>query len=672
MFEINMVPVSWLTMSAMINATRLERQRNRSLRDRFAGVQYMPDLGAPLPPNKEAYGAYLGEYDKSFDRNKTNSINGYFRLKAAYNDWSFTSSLSADYNEGLRDLFYPSTLMETINYVSNYFGYNQRVSFNNTFTFHHQWAKKHDLSLEAGQVFEADFNRYNYSYAYNGPNDLIKLNLSNSDPGNSNYLLPSVFNHSLTFMFLDKQRHRLLSFYGRGVYRYKDALDFSVLVRSDGSSSAQPDNWWTVSPTFSAGWNVKNTLLADQQTISDFRLHGSWGRIARLLTDDRFGEGPQYLSDLSFSNNPLKFSYNGLPGLSRPYSTGYVGTGIKWPYSDQLDLGLDMSFLQQRISVSLDVYNKTDNNMLFNVPGGAEYGYTSIYQNGLKVRNRGADLNIQVNALPKKSKLQWMPSANINYNQNTLLALPGGATEVITGTGANARMLKVGSAIDQFWVLENKGIYNREKDIPAGSTYKGTPLSAGDPIWKDQNNDNAIDDKDKVLKGHYLPKVSGGFSSDFVYKNITFSFTLYYALGKEILNQDMANHLDFINHEGQNSMEAVKEITFWQKAGDYTRYPLYNPWSKVGGYRADQDLFLENGSFLKLRNISLQYDFTKTRWWKRSSPLHGLTIYGTASNLFTITPYTGGDPELIYFNGVDNGYGQPISRTYTLGVKMDL
>jgi TonB-linked SusC/RagA family outer membrane protein len=679
MFEINMVPVRWLTMSAMINATRLERQRNRSLRDRFAGVEYLPDLGAPLPPNKTAYGAYLDEYNKSFDRNKTNSINGFFRLKAAIShDWNFMSSLSADYNEGLRDVFYPSTLMETINYVSNYFGYNQRVSFNNTLSYHHNFRHTHDLSVEAGQVFEADFNRYNYSYGYNGPNDLIKLNLVNSDPSGSNYLLPKVFSHSLIYTFLDKQRHRLLSFYGRGVYRYKEALDFSVLVRSDGSSSAQPDNWWTVSPTFAAGWNVKNTLLADQQGISDFRLHGSWGRIARLLTDDRFGEGPQYLSDLSFSNNPLKFSYNALGALSRPYSTGYVGAGIKWPYSDQLDLGVDMSFLQQRISLSLDVYSKTDNNMLFNVPGGAEYGYTAIYQNGLKVRNRGTDLTIQGDVLPKTSKLRWLPSANINYNQNTLLALPGGATEVITGTGANARMLKVGSAIDQFWVLQNQGIYNREREVPINPatgqarTYKGTPLAAGDPIWKDQNGDNTIDDKDKVLQGHYLPQVSGGFSSDFTYGNISFSFTFYYALGKKILNQDMASHLDFVNHEGQIAMDAVKEITFWQKAGDYTRYPLYNPWSKVGAYRADQDLFLENGSFLKLRNISLQYDFTKARWWNKRSPLRGLAVYGTASNLFTITPYTGGDPELIYFNGVDNGYGQPISRTYTLGVKMDL
>lgn len=679
MFEINMVPVSWLTMSAMINATRLERRRNRNLRDRFADVQYIPDLGSPLPPNKAAYGAYLSEYGKSIDENKTNSINGFFRLKVAFSkDWNFVSGLAADYNEGLRDVFYPGTLMETINYVSNYFGYNQRVGFNNTLSFHHNWNNKHDVTAEAGQVFEADFNRYNYSYAYNGPNDLIKLNLLNSDPGNANYLLPKAFKSALVYMALDKQRHRLLSFYGHGIYRYKDALDFSVLVRSDGSSSMPSDNWWTVSPTFSAGWNLKSTLLPDQQGINAMRLHASWGRIARLLTDDRFGEGTQYLSDLSFSNNPLKFSYNALGALSRPYSTGYVGNNIKWPWSDQLDIGLDISFLQQRINVSLDVYDKTDNNMLFDIPGGNEYGYTSIYRNGLKVRNRGADLSIQANVLPKTSKLQWIPSANINYNRNTLLALPGGIDEMQIGTGADARKLKVGSAIDQFWVLENQGIYNRERDIPVNPktgqarTYKGTPLSAGDPIWTDQNNDNTIDDKDKVMKGHYLPKVSGGFSSDFTYRNITFSFTLYYALGKKILNQDVASHLDFVNHEGQISMDAVKEITFWQKVGDYNRYPLYNPWSKVGAYRVDQDLFLEDGSFLKLRNISLQYDFTKTRWWNKRSVLHGLTVYGTASNLFTISPYTGGDPELIYFNGVDNGYGLPIPKTYTLGVKMDL
>ncbi|HEY6083670.1 MAG TPA: SusC/RagA family TonB-linked outer membrane protein, partial [Chitinophagaceae bacterium] len=253
-----------------------------------------------------------------------------------------------------------------------------------------------------------------------------------------------------------------------------------------------------------------------------------------------------------------------------------------------------------------------------------------------------------------------------------------GLQEMIIGTGATARMLKVGHAIDQFWLLQNQGIYNRDKEIPVNpqthqkETYKGTTLMAGDPIWKDQNGDYTIDDKDKVMMGHYLPQVSGGFSNDFLWRNFTFSFSLYYALGRKILNQNMANHLDFVNHEGQISMDAIKEITFWTKAGDYTRYPMYNPWSNVIPYRADQDLFLEDGSFLKLRAISLQYDLTKAKWWNKKSAIHGFSVYVTANNLFTITPYSGRDPEVVYYNGVDDGYGLPISKSYTVGVKMDL
>lgn len=442
MFEINMVPVTWLTMSAMINTTRLERGRNTYLRDRYAEMQYLPDLTNPLAPNKASYSQFLSENDKTIDDNKSNVIDGYFRLKFEFSkDWNFVSDFSFDYNEGLRDVFYPGTLMETVNYVSNYFGYNQKVSFNNTLSFHHNWNETHDLSLEAGEIFESDYSRYNYSYAYNGPNDLIKVNMLNSDPSKSNYLTAQGFNRALITMFLDKNRQRLLSFYGHATYRYQDKLDFSVLVRADGSSSAQPDDWWLVSPTFAAGWNIKNSLLADNDGIDNLRFHASWGRVARLLTDDRFGEGPQYVPDLSFNNNPVKYSYIAFPALSRPYSTGYVGYDIKWPYTDQADIGLDMAFLQNRINASLDVYNKIDNNMLFDVPTMAEYGYASVWKNGLKVRNRGMDLNIQAFVLPEESKLQWIPSVNVNYNQNTLMALPDGLQEMVIGTGVTAQAM---------------------------------------------------------------------------------------------------------------------------------------------------------------------------------------------------------------------------------------
>lgn len=677
MFEINMVPLHGFTVSSMISASRLERTRSRWLRDRFAEMQYLPDLSSPLPPNKQYYGQYLNEFTKSFDDNKTNEINGYFKINIKpSNSLQINSQFGFDYNEGLRDLFYPSTLLETVNYLSNYFGYNQRVFFNNTITYDHIFKQKHHLTIEAGEGFQADYHRYNYAYAYKGPNDLIRINLLHSDNTKTEYLSPKSFDHALIFSFLDKQRARLLSFYGRAAYSYNEQLDFSVLLRADGSSSAQPDNWWLFTPTFSAGLNVKNTWLKDNDAINALKLQASWGRVGRLMPDDRFGEGSQYTSDLSFSNNPVRFSYNGFPGISRGYSSGYIGYGITWPYADQLNVNVSTALLNNKLQVSLDLYNRTDHNMLLGVPFSAEYGYNLRYKNGMTVRNRGIDLALKAAVLPAKSAVQWVPGITLNYNKNTLLALPDGLNELTVANGS--KLLKVGKAIDQYWVLENEGIYNRDADIPISQgegkrlNYKGIPLMAGDPRWRDINGDNVIDDKDKVLKGHVSPVISGGFNNDIYWKGFTLGLSFYYALGRKVMNAEVADRFDFISREGKIDMSAVKEITFWNKAGNYDKYPLYNPWSTVDAYRIDQDLFLENGSFLKLRNLSLQYDVTTAKWWNKKGRINGLAIYATATNVFTITPYTGGDPELVDFNGFDTGYSLPLSRTYTIGLKMDL
>src|SRR5690606_40968550 len=107
-----------------------------------------------------------------------------------------------------------------------------------------------------------------------------------------------------------------------------------------------------------------------------------------------------------------------------------------------------------------------------------------------------------------------------------------------------------------------------------------------------------------------MPRITGGFHNNITLKNWSVGVDLYYNLGRDLMNQETANRFDFINREGTTSMVSVKEITFWEKRGDYNEYPVYNPWSSVIPYRVDQDLFLENGSFLKLRTLSLGYDLT--------------------------------------------------------------
>src|SRR5690606_19348419 len=146
-----------------------------------------------------------------------------------------------------------------------------------------------------------------------------------------------------------------------------------------------------------------------------------------------------------------------------------------------------------------------------------------------------------------------------------------------------------------------------------------------------------------VVQGNHIPKISGSWQNNFFYKDFDLKFNFYFNLGRNIINQEMSNRFDFVNNENASNINSVKEITYWEKRGDYSKYPLYNPWSSVNAYQAEQDLFLENGSFLKLRQVSVGYDLTN----KLGAKLGGrLYVYLAANNLFTISSYSGRDPEI--------------------------
>lgn len=676
MFNINMRPVKWLLFSAMINGNRLNRDRNRTLRDRFAQLNYFPDLSAPLAPNKDYYGSYLTEYDKGFDDNKTNTIQGYAKLLATLGKLKISSTFNVDYNEGYRDVFYARTLLQGTSYASNYYGFNQRLMMDNKATYDLNLNTVHDFHFELGQSMMWDLYKYNNAYAYKGANDYIKINLLDSDPklpngaDNGNYLVPLAFPRELTYRFLDKTEDNLLSFYAKANYSFSDKYFLSGILRLDGSSNAQPTSRWFYSPTLAAAWNLKNDLLKDFRSIDDLVLRASVGRMGRTFTYDNYAQGPQYTATVGWTGNLTVPGYNAIGVLTRPYSFGWVGYNVPWSYSDQLNVGVDVAMLKNRLHASLDFYTKAEKNQLIAIPAYAEYGYKQSIESGLDMTNTGVDLTISAQVITN-SRFKWNSALNLNHNSNKLKALPRGLDEIVIGN----RFLKVGQPVDQYWLLENEGIYTATSQVPVVNgqplKYNGQALKAGDPIWKDQNGDNIIDEKDKVLKGHSMPVLSGGFDNSFSYGNWTLGTNLYFNLGRKLINQEMANRFDFVNREGNTDLSSVKEITFWEKRGDYSKYPLYNPWSTVIPYRVDQDLFLENASFLKLRSVSLGYDLGDVL--KRNNiKIKKIFVYGSVNNVFTVTPYTGQDPELVTYDGMDTGYGQPIPRTYTLGVKMEL
>lgn len=663
LFSINMKPVKWLEFSTMINANRVLRDRNRSLRDRFATMSYLPDLAAPLSPNNDVYRRYLAEFKNGFDDNATNIVEGYARLTFDFNRLKYVTRLAVDYNEGARDLFFPRPLTEENNFVSNYYGYNQRLVFDHYVSYDALTGGPHELFLEGGSILQWDSFKYNYAYAYKGISDYIKINLLDDN------LNPIAFPHKLIYKFLDYTKQNLVSFYGRATYRFDDRYTVALVLRSDGSSNAQPTSRWLFTPTLSLGWNVRNDLLKDESVFSTFNVRASAGRLGRLNAFDNFSQGPSYSTYVGFTGNVVTPGYNGFGVLTRPYEFGWSGYGIPWAYTDQINVGLDLGLHNERIRVNLDWYSKWDRNQLLGIPSYAEYGYRQAYEAGMDVKNTGVELSLGIDAV-HRGKFTWTPSLSVNYNNNKLVSLPRGLNELVIGD----QLLRVGERVDHYWLLQNDGIYLTDDEVPVQNGrpmhYNGITLRAGDPRWVDVNGDNGITDADRVLKGNVFPKVVGGFMNHFTYGNWSLDAIFYFNAGRHILNTEMANRFDFINREGTTDMNSVKEITFWEKRGDYDRYPLYNPWSNVIPYRKEQDLFLENGSFLKLRTVSLGYDLTSLL--NKGSKIERIFIYCTGHNLFTITPYSGRDPELANFLGYDTGHAIPIPRTYTLGVRMNL
>ena len=671
LFNVNMLPFEWVKLSTYINARRSDRDRNRNLRERFTEMAYLPDLSTPISPNMNVYGANLDLYKRrTVDDNITNNLQGNIKLDVdIIENLKFSSSFMLDYNEGRRDLFYPKELMETINYMSTYYGYSQRFIFNNKLTYNLTLDENNQIDIVGGTDYQEDLYRYYFARAFDGPNDYIKLNVVEGNPNEGDYLTPQGGLRVLRWN--NKEQFHLQSFYGNMNYSFRNIFDLSAVLRWDGTSTVQQDSRWIFTPAISAGWNIANHF--DQS--NEFRLRASYGRIGLPNFDSRYAVGPQYTGSLGWDGEPTISSYYGYAGITRNYNRGWIGYGLDWAYSDKMEIALDKSFLNNQLSFNVAAYQTYNKNQILGIPVPAEYGYSAEFKNGMEVKNTGIDAVISAQILAnKENTLGWNSSFNFNVNRNELVKLPRGLTELVVGD----RLLKVGEAIDSYWLYKNQGIYNTVSEIPTNSsgdllTMDGVPFAVGDANWKDQNGDNVINSKDKVLEGRSTPKFFGGFNNTLKYKGIQLDFSFICALGHSALNQRAANRYDFINNESSNSLNAVREIFQWQQDLDISKYPIYNVWSNTNPYRVDQDLFLENASYLKLNSLSLGYDLSRLDAIKSAiKSVRRAYVYVNATNLYTVTSFSGNDPELINYNGFYDGYGMPMTKTFTVGMKLDL
>lgn len=671
---LNVEPVKGLLMNVLLNGTRFDRGRNRNLRDRYAEAEYLPDLLSPLSPVQENYAGYLN-YEKEYKKseNLTNLLNGYLGAKYNLKGVLLNTVMQLDYSADVQRSFWPSGLMESVSFVSNFSGYNRRIRWNSAAGYDWQIDSDNLLGVELEGGIQSDVQHYNYSKAYDGVDD--------TKPTTSGGSFQSIIR------YIDKMQNNLVDMSAHLKYRYKNILQATALFRYDGVSNMQKHNRWFFSPAVGVNWNVKNTFFLSSSILNDWGVSVSWARIGRFLNENRYGAGPQYTGEeLSWAGSGTMSSYYGYAGVARPYNSGWIGYNIGWPYSDKLDVSMKASLWGNRLSAELSYYNNEECDLITRIPITQEYGYKYRYANGMNVRNTGVELGLTGKLFSNPKGFNWDISGSVAYNKNKITKLPEGYGKLIYGN----RKLQVGESADRFWIYQNAGIYGSDEEV---SSQTGTKLSMngigfqkGDPKWKDMNGDNVISEADKVLTGHMLPPITGSFSTMLKYKRFDLAADFFFAVGHHALNYRSSQRYNFLTLENRPSLESIKEIFFWQSTHDNNSYPLYNLMSGLEPYRAEQDLFLEKLNYMKLRTLTLGYTLPikkRAISGKKASKkkdkgetsknfsLDNIYFYVTGNNLFTLTSFTGDDPELVDYDGYYRGYGHPLSRSVILGLKLN-
>lgn len=439
----------------------------------------------------------------------------------------------------------------------------------------------------------------------------------------------------------DWDQYKLASFFGRVDYAFDDKylLDFSL--RADGSSKFNEGYQWGHFPAIGLAWRLsKESFLEDVALLNDLKLKTSYG-----LTGNQNGIN-------SFASRQLwsgvGSSYRGIAGI---VPEQLANRELSWETTSQFNVGLDAALLRNRLTTSFNYYYKyTKDGLLTEILPGTT-GFSSFTNNAVEISNRGLELSISsVNI--NNDAFSWNTSFNISRNINKIEKL---ATPQSYGS-RNLIQFKEGHPMYSFWV------YNQLYVDP----------QTGDAVYEDVDGNGRITTDDRKIMGSIWPDYFGGLSNDLSYKNFDLSAFLTFSVGNKIYN-----HNRFFG-EGGGARDAARiifrsNLDRWQQPGDITDVPradgVNNNNYKDGGGR-----WLEDGSYLRLRTLSLGYSFPATHLGRWS--LAKLRIYAQATNLFTLTRYTGLDPESAASSaanqqGIDLGT-PPQPRSFQLGVNLTL
>jgi TonB-linked SusC/RagA family outer membrane protein len=546
------------------------------------------------------------------------------------------------------------------------------------------YKKVHDIDIVAGQEIVL-------AKGYSGIN--LWRNFPNFTSSKDAFGNTSAGEYFTGSPVIKKYESSLLSFFTRINYSFDKRYILSFNFRADGSSKFIKGHRWGYFPSASFAWRIAKEKFMDKvKAISDLKLRVSYGTVGNNRIND-------YLYLPTFASNPYYYGVNGQAVTG--YTPNYLPNDLlKWETTVSKNIGLDLSLFNDRFGLTVDVYENKTRDLLLDVQIASSYGYGTQQQNVGSTRNRG--IEIQLNAgIIKNKNFSWNTTFNLSANKNTITALGPNQTyrAAFSGWGVagqyNDYVAQVGEAVGAMYGLVTDGFYKVDDFNYDASTQKYT-LKAGvvDDTkiigvpqpgmikFKDLNGDTLVDvDHDTKIIGNATPKFSGGFNQQFTYKNWDMSIFLNFVYGNNILN---ANRIEFTNGYTPNSNLLAEMKDRWRTVnsqGQVVTDPtelaalnanakIWRPITAAGAFQL-HSWAIEDGSFLRINNVSIGYNFPVKMI--RKAGFKKLRVYVTGNNLAVFSSYSGYDPEVNARRnnpltpGVDYS-AYPKSRLYMFGL----
>lgn len=468
--------------------------------------------------------------------------------------------------------------------------------------------------------------------------------------------LPSVSSHYIS---------TLQSWIGRVNYSYDSRYNASLTLRADGSSRFADNHRWGWFPSLGLSWNIdREKWLHLGKSVDFIQLRASVGTV-----------GNQEIGDYQFAANVVPRTVI----INNQKATSYIienksNEDLKWETTTSYNIGLSTGFFQNRLTVTLDAYYKKTNDLLLDVPVEQVTGFSTVLRNVGSVTNKGVELEIGGVLIDNKN-WKWNVNGNIAHNKNEVTSLGDSEyflpdfASVGTLQYINPLIVKVGEPLGTFYGYRFKGIIQSDEDLSSLPAQTISTVEPGNPKFEDVNNDGVVNEQDRVVLGNIQPTFTYGFNTKVAYKNWDLFVSLSGSYGNKLFNA-LACRLDRGNGYYYNPLGEVAN-----------RWTVTNPSntiqkaSSATSIYAD-DRFVENASYLKFRNIQLGYTLPVPQITKDAK----LRLYVSLQNFFTITSYSGYDPEAnrngidetsALYQGVDYG-AYPAAKTVLFGFNITL